>query len=216
MLDQADLEDFGARWLASGIGRFTEPDPVELGIHGPQNLNRYVYVRNNPLSDFDPNGAWGMQDVADWCSGAYDDMSHANPNYHQDTPAASSQTGDDANQSASSSGSTDDSDAAKKKELAKRVEDEVKDQVRDKAVEKVLTEVGKTLRTTKVIHELGAQGMHLMELGKAAGTAAKVLGSTAVATAGYWAIESNLNKGYQVQYGPGADRPPDGLRAVSP
>ena len=54
---------FGARYYASAMGRFMSPDwsaqaePVPYAKLGdPQSLNLYAYVRNNPLSRFDPDG----------------------------------------------------------------------------------------------------------------------------------------------------------------
>jgi hypothetical protein len=38
------------------IGRFLSPDPVIQELFNPQNLNRYSYVLNNPLSYIDPSG----------------------------------------------------------------------------------------------------------------------------------------------------------------
>ncbi len=54
---------FGARYYASSMGRFMSPDwsakeePVPYAkLDDPQTLNLYVYVGNNPLSRFDPDG----------------------------------------------------------------------------------------------------------------------------------------------------------------
>jgi RHS repeat-associated protein len=47
---------FGARYYASSMGRFMSPDPTGGKIEDPQSLNRYAYVRNNPLSFTDPTG----------------------------------------------------------------------------------------------------------------------------------------------------------------
>jgi RHS repeat-associated protein len=50
---------FGARYYASGTGRFTTPDPItinDLRIVSPQRWNRYVYAVNNPLRYGDPDG----------------------------------------------------------------------------------------------------------------------------------------------------------------
>lgn len=54
----AGLFDFPAREY-SNEGRWTSPDPSGLGaVHprDPQTLNRYAYVRNNPLAITDPQG----------------------------------------------------------------------------------------------------------------------------------------------------------------
>jgi RHS repeat-associated protein len=63
---------FGARYYSSAMGRFMSPDPLpwphwqngskedegrfEEFIANPQNLNQYMYVRNNPLTSVDPDG----------------------------------------------------------------------------------------------------------------------------------------------------------------
>ncbi len=49
---------FGARYLASGQGRFTSPDApfADQKPDDPQSWNLYSYVRNNPLKFTDPTG----------------------------------------------------------------------------------------------------------------------------------------------------------------
>jgi len=47
---------FEARYYGSSMGRFMSPDPMGGHLEDPQTLNRYVYVRNNPLSLTDPTG----------------------------------------------------------------------------------------------------------------------------------------------------------------
>ena len=58
---ESGLDNFGARYNASGMGRFTRPDPSSVGgdfvqREGPQNWNMYSYVLNNPLAAVDPSG----------------------------------------------------------------------------------------------------------------------------------------------------------------
>jgi RHS repeat-associated protein len=53
---ESGLDYFGARYMASTMGRFMTPDPVGGHQEDPQTLNRYAYVRNNPLSLTDPTG----------------------------------------------------------------------------------------------------------------------------------------------------------------
>jgi RHS repeat-associated protein len=56
---ESGLDNFGARYDASSMGRFMTPDPLYLEFHrlvDPQQLNLYSYVRNNPLSLTDPTG----------------------------------------------------------------------------------------------------------------------------------------------------------------
>lgn len=57
--DESGLDNFGARYNSSNLGRFISPDPIFMELHrlaDPQQLNLYSYVRNNPLSLTDPSG----------------------------------------------------------------------------------------------------------------------------------------------------------------
>ena len=60
---ESGLDNFGARYYGSSLGRFMTPDwasrpsPVPYAsVADPQTLNLYSYVLNNPLSKTDPNG----------------------------------------------------------------------------------------------------------------------------------------------------------------
>jgi RHS repeat-associated protein len=53
---ESGLDDFDARHYGSSLGRFMQPDPMGGHLEDPQTLNRYAYVRNNPLSLADPTG----------------------------------------------------------------------------------------------------------------------------------------------------------------
>ncbi len=53
---ESNLDNFGARYFGSSMGRFMSPDPLAGHTEDPQTLNRYVYVRDNPLSLTDPTG----------------------------------------------------------------------------------------------------------------------------------------------------------------
>jgi RHS repeat-associated protein len=72
---ESGLDYFGARYYGSALGRFTSPDEFKGGfddldgkpafaagplpyadLSDPQTLNKYLYVRNNPLRYTDPNG----------------------------------------------------------------------------------------------------------------------------------------------------------------
>jgi RHS repeat-associated protein len=55
---ETGLDYFGARYYGSALGRFTSPDPLGGKLVDPQTLNRYAYVRNNPLSLTDPTGLY--------------------------------------------------------------------------------------------------------------------------------------------------------------
>lgn len=60
---ESGLDNFGARYNASSLGRFMTPDwsakpqgvPYAL-LGDPQSLNLYAYARNNPTSLYDPDG----------------------------------------------------------------------------------------------------------------------------------------------------------------
>jgi RHS repeat-associated protein len=55
---ESGLDYFGARYLASSIGRFMSPDPLMSSGDpaSPQSWNRYAYVENNPIRYNDPTG----------------------------------------------------------------------------------------------------------------------------------------------------------------
>lgn len=58
---ESGLDNFGARYNSSSLGRFMSPDPVSfvglpIDARDPQSLNAYSYVRNNPLNLTDPDG----------------------------------------------------------------------------------------------------------------------------------------------------------------
>ena len=64
---ESGLDYFGARYYASGMGRWTTPDwsakaePVPYSkLDDPQSLNLYVYVGNNPIRRADLDGHLGM------------------------------------------------------------------------------------------------------------------------------------------------------------
>jgi RHS repeat-associated protein len=56
---ESGLDNFGARYNTSSLGRFMTPDPIFMTKHrlvDPQQWNLYAYVRNNPLNLTDPTG----------------------------------------------------------------------------------------------------------------------------------------------------------------
>src|SRR6266487_1076010 len=50
------IYDYGARFYSPKLGRFLSQDTIVPGYANPQNLNRFSYVRNNPLRYIDPTG----------------------------------------------------------------------------------------------------------------------------------------------------------------
>jgi len=57
------LYDYGARAYSPRLGRFLSADTIVPSPGDPQSLNRYAYVRNNPLRYTDPTGhAWREDD----------------------------------------------------------------------------------------------------------------------------------------------------------
>ncbi len=57
---ESGLDNFGARYMTSSLGRFMSPDPL-LNSGRPwnsQTWNRYTYTRNNPLNFIDPTGLY--------------------------------------------------------------------------------------------------------------------------------------------------------------
>lgn len=71
---ESGLDDFGARYFASSLGRFEMPDSgVDQHPVDPQSWNLYTYVRNNPLNAIDPKGEFtcGNSVTAQQCESAH-------------------------------------------------------------------------------------------------------------------------------------------------
>ncbi len=68
-----------ARYYNSRLGRFMSADPLDGDISDPQTLNRYSYVRNNPVNRIDPSGLkiadcfelHGTEETGFWYMGTY-------------------------------------------------------------------------------------------------------------------------------------------------
>lgn len=54
--DETGLYYYGARYYKPELGRFVQADALRGGIQDPGSLNRYTYVKNNPLKYIDPTG----------------------------------------------------------------------------------------------------------------------------------------------------------------
>jgi RHS repeat-associated protein len=61
---ESGLDNFGARYDASSLGRFMTPDPLGGRLVNPQTLNKYSYVANNPINFTDPTGLYMCADDA--------------------------------------------------------------------------------------------------------------------------------------------------------
>ena len=84
-IDASDgLMYYGARYYDAAMGRFIQPDSIIPNQYDPQSLNRYAYVRNNPVRYTDPTGHRE-------CGGA-DQESCENPGARIESPAIESQT----------------------------------------------------------------------------------------------------------------------------
>lgn len=71
---ESGLDYAEARYYNQRIGRFMSVDPMAGDIRDPQTLNRYAYVRNNPVNLTDPSGLWS---TASWFRG--DQTIQSNP-----------------------------------------------------------------------------------------------------------------------------------------
>jgi RHS repeat-associated protein len=59
---ESGLDNFGARYDSSSMGRFMSPDPLLNSGKpwNPQTWNRYTYALNNPLAITDPTGLYDL------------------------------------------------------------------------------------------------------------------------------------------------------------
>ncbi len=90
---ETNLENFGARYDASSMGRFMTPDwsaspnPVPFAdISDPQSINLYVYVRDNPLGQTDPSGHCSIGGETHgfwWCLGHALGLTETQQEYQQ-------------------------------------------------------------------------------------------------------------------------------------
>jgi RHS repeat-associated protein len=55
-MDGIGLYYYNARWYDPVIGRFVQADPIVPDPGNPLDLDRYAYVRNNPMKYIDPTG----------------------------------------------------------------------------------------------------------------------------------------------------------------
>jgi len=64
---ESGLDNFGARYDSSSLGRFMSADPIGGQKIDPQTLNKYSYVRNNPINFTDPTGLYTCNDDNNQC-----------------------------------------------------------------------------------------------------------------------------------------------------
>jgi len=53
---ESGLDNLGARFYTSSMGRFMSPDPLGGSMLNPQSFNRYAYALNDPCNQVDPFG----------------------------------------------------------------------------------------------------------------------------------------------------------------
>jgi len=65
--EETGLKDFGARYYNPTTKRWNTADSLTAHIYDPQSLNKYAYVRNDPVNLVDPDGrAWGVVEPDDF------------------------------------------------------------------------------------------------------------------------------------------------------
>jgi RHS repeat-associated protein len=69
---ESGLDNFGARYNSSSLGRFMSPDPLGGSLVDPQTLNKYSYVRNNSETLTDPTGLYTCADDQNKCQSKQD------------------------------------------------------------------------------------------------------------------------------------------------
>ena len=91
---ESGLDNFGARFDSSSLGRFMSPDPGNIGVDRryPQSWNAYSYSVDNPLNLTDPTGLYVCED-SEKCDSA-NDVAFAKSLADAQT-AANKLTGDD-------------------------------------------------------------------------------------------------------------------------
>jgi RHS repeat-associated protein len=57
------IMDYKTRFFSPYLNQFTQPDTIVPNLYDPQSLNRYSYVRNNPIRYSDPTGHKACEDV---------------------------------------------------------------------------------------------------------------------------------------------------------
>jgi RHS repeat-associated protein len=68
---ESGLYYYGARYYDPELARFISPDPIVPSPGDPQTLNRYSYVRNNPVRYIDPSGMSFWSAIANFFKGFF-------------------------------------------------------------------------------------------------------------------------------------------------
>ena len=68
---ESGLYYYGARYYDPELARFISPDPIVPSPGDPQTLNRYSYVRNNPVKYIDPSGMSFWSAIANFFKGFF-------------------------------------------------------------------------------------------------------------------------------------------------
>ncbi len=71
---ESGLYYYGARYYDPDLARFISPDPIVPSPGDPQSLNRYSYVRNNPVKYIDPTGHSFWSSIGNLFSGFFRSM----------------------------------------------------------------------------------------------------------------------------------------------
>jgi RHS repeat-associated protein len=64
--DGFGLMDYHARFYSSYLNRWIQPDDIIPDPVNPQDLDRYGYVRNNPIRYIDPTGHWTEEELEEY------------------------------------------------------------------------------------------------------------------------------------------------------
>jgi RHS repeat-associated protein len=67
---ETGLMYYNARYYSPELRRFVAADPIIQDVYDPQTLNRYAYVRNNPIILVDPSGK-SFEDSDLYCQDKY-------------------------------------------------------------------------------------------------------------------------------------------------
>ena len=67
---------YGARWYDPNLSRWLQPDSIVPNKYNPLDLDRYSYVRNNPVNYIDPSGHQPCFEDGYCPNGTYSEINH--------------------------------------------------------------------------------------------------------------------------------------------